>query len=247
VTTPTGSAQHYEALLAEHYTWMMGGIEACLAKARGLLDATGLAALPRGAKVLDLGCGPGYHARVLAEAGLEVIAVDDSPGCLAELRVLCAGLNVLAIAASLTDLQHFRARAPFDALLCAGDTLPHLADADAVASLIDSTAALLAPGGRLVLEFREQSSNLSGADAVLTTRASRDRIMQCVLHYEPERVQVTDLVHEWTGDAWQTRQSSYFKLRLTGEQLTQLATAAGLQLVLDTMRAGQRTLVYASA
>lgn len=37
-----------------------------------------IAALPHGARVLDLGCGPGHHAARMADAGLEVLAVDGS-------------------------------------------------------------------------------------------------------------------------------------------------------------------------
>ncbi|MEL7098088.1 MAG: class I SAM-dependent methyltransferase [Pseudomonadota bacterium] len=35
-----------------------------------------LDALPQGARVLDLGCGPGFAARTMAEAGMRVLATD---------------------------------------------------------------------------------------------------------------------------------------------------------------------------
>ncbi|KIN62317.1 putative methyltransferase [Sulfitobacter noctilucicola] len=37
-----------------------------------------VASLPKGAHVLDLGCGPGNYARLFAEAGLKVTAIDAS-------------------------------------------------------------------------------------------------------------------------------------------------------------------------
>ena len=37
-----------------------------------------LLALPRGARILDVGCGPGRHAVELAKAGLEVVGIDVS-------------------------------------------------------------------------------------------------------------------------------------------------------------------------
>lgn len=45
-------------------------------EAAGFLDF--VAAQPSGGAVLDLGCGPGHHARLMAEAGLDVTAVDAS-------------------------------------------------------------------------------------------------------------------------------------------------------------------------
>jgi SAM-dependent methyltransferase len=239
--------RHYETLLAEHYTWMMGGIEACLAKARGLIELAGLADLPAGQTALDLGCGPGYHARALAERGLRVVAVDTSPLCLAELATLCAGLPVTSLSGDLTDRATYAARGPFAAVLCVGDTLPHLASVAEVAALLQGIPSLLLPGGVLLLEFREQNRELAGPEAVLTTRSGRDRIMQCVLHYEPDRVQVTDVLHEWNGEAWARYQGSYHKLRLTGERVVELVIAAGLHVRLDTTHAGQRTLLFSRA
>ena len=46
------------------------------------------AALPAGARVLDLGCGPGFYARWLAGQGFEVEAWDASAGMVARARTL---------------------------------------------------------------------------------------------------------------------------------------------------------------
>jgi 2-polyprenyl-3-methyl-5-hydroxy-6-metoxy-1,4-benzoquinol methylase len=188
---------------------MMGGAERCLSSARELLD---FAPLPTsGGMALDLGCGAGFHARALAERGMSVVAVDSSTDLLAELRDVCAGLDVEAISGDLTDLEALERRGPFSAILCVGDTLTHLETHDAVNRLVDAAARRLAPDGVLVFEFREQPQTMSANDSVFTVRSDRDRIMQCVLHFEPDRVWVTDVVHEWDGQAWQTIKSTYPK------------------------------------
>ncbi|HXR93486.1 MAG TPA: hypothetical protein VN750_24725, partial [Steroidobacteraceae bacterium] len=104
-------------------------------------------------------------------------------------------------------------------------------------------ARLLSPAGLLILEFREQPRDLSGQDAVLTLRAERDRNMQCVLHYEPECVWVTDVVHEWADGKWRVVKCSYPKLRLWAARIVARAAAAGLQVRSDSLRAGRRVLV----
>lgn len=43
-----------------------------------------VAALPKGARVLDLGCGGGQEAAAMQAAGLRVTAVDGAPGLAAE-------------------------------------------------------------------------------------------------------------------------------------------------------------------
>jgi hypothetical protein len=106
--------------------------------------------------------------------------------------------------------------------------------------------AVLSPGSGLTLEFREQPRELAGQDAVFTVRADRDRIMQCVLHFEPGRIWVTDVVHEWNASAWQSKKSSYPKLRLTSDEIVRQAQAAGLTLKLSEIRAGKRILAFRS-
>ncbi len=235
--------EHYRSLLAVRYTWMMGGLESGLADARELLESVG-ASRPGAGTVLDLGCGPGFHARALAASGKRVIAVDNSEALLGELREVCAGLDVAPLHAELSDVERYAAAGPFAGILCVGDTLTHLRSLYVVDELIDDLSRLLLPGGWLILEFREQPRDLSGQDAVLTLRADRDRIMQCVLHFEPECVWVTDVVHEWADGKWRVMKSSYPKLRLSAARIGARAAAAGLQLRSDTLRAGRRVLAF---
>ena len=234
---------HYRSLLASRYTWMLGGLERCLASARELLDSAGVLAI--GGTALDLGCGPGYHAKALAEAGAHVIAVDNNEDLLRELRAVCAGLDVVPVLAELSDPSSFAAHAPFSTILCVGDTITHLGSVQDVETLLTHSARLLATEGTLVLEFREQPRDLHGQGAVLTLRAERDRIMQCVLHFEPERVWITDVVHEWTGDRWEVFRSTYPKLRLNAGWIVSRAAEVGLQVRGDLTRAGRRVLVLA--
>ena len=208
---------HYESLLASRYTWMMGGAEQCAANARSLLDAARLSACESAGIALDLGSGPGYHAKALAQRGFRVIAVDVSESCLQELRADCAGLNVETILGELTDPTTYSRQGPFTAILCVGDTLTHLSSTDDVNRLLHTSFDLLAPNGVLLLDFREQP--VDAKNTIFTTRAERDRIMQCMLQLEPARVWVTDIVHEWTGDRWTTIQSTYPKLRLSGDEI----------------------------
>jgi len=231
--------EHYESLLAARYTWMMGGAERCASNAQALLDSI---TLPSSGVALDLGSGPGYHAKVLAKRGYRVVAVDISESCLKELREDCAGLNVETVTGELTDRDRYSKQGPFAAILCVGDTLTHLNHRDDVSRLLDISFDLLAPRGVLLLEFREQRSDAK--NALFTTRAERDRIMQCQLQFEPERVWVTDVVHEWAGDRWHTLQSTYAKLRLSGDALVAKATAAGHTVKLDETRSGRRVLAF---
>ncbi len=234
---------HYDELLGERYTWMMGGAAACQSNARALFDAAGIVA-KHGDIALDLGAGAGFHARTLAERGFEVIAVDTNVALLHELSEVCAGFGVAPVHGDLLDDRTYRGRAPFALILCAGDTLAHLGDHEDVSRLIDLAASLLAPGGALLLQFREQAANVRPQDCSFVVRSERDRIMECILHFEAERVWVTDVVHEWSGQLWRTIRSTYPKLRLSVDEIVADAMSAGLSEAANTTIARQKLLVF---
>jgi rhodanese-related sulfurtransferase len=102
--------------------------------------------LPRGGTVLDVACGRGRHALLLASAGFEVRAIDRDPASLAFLRATAERLR-LALTAEAIDLET--------------DPPPHLSQGayDLIAvfnylhrPLVPALRAALKPGGRLFYE-----------------------------------------------------------------------------------------------
>jgi len=68
-------ADHYDALLAEHYTWMSGDFAGAVAAQRSLLNS--LAISPSGSRqAVDLGSGPGYQSIALAELSFRDLTPD---------------------------------------------------------------------------------------------------------------------------------------------------------------------------
>jgi SAM-dependent methyltransferase len=100
--------------------------------------------------VLDAACGSGGHALALAEWGYQAVGADASPAMIELARAKAGAAPGVAFhVAGLGDLaSRFP---PFDAVLCLGNSLPHLlTEADLRAALADM-AACLRPGGLLVL------------------------------------------------------------------------------------------------
>jgi SAM-dependent methyltransferase len=212
-------ARHYEELLAEHYTWMFGvPFDAKVAEQRALMEALGLRA--QHGTVVDLGCGPGFQAVALACLGYSrVVAVDTSQTLLNELGEHRGDLPIEAVLADLRHVRRLVKPGAADAIVCMGDTLTHLDSRAEVSRLFAGAYVALAPGGLLILTFRDLSIELIGLDRFLPVRADADRIMTCVLDYEPEAVVVNDLVHVREGNGWSLRKSSYRKLRLAADML----------------------------
>jgi SAM-dependent methyltransferase len=226
---------HYEGLLAQHYTWMLGAdFDELVEEQRRLLGSCGAGLSDQLSVALDIGCGSGIHSVALAQLGHgTVLGVDVSQTLIAELASraarfpairavyadVCVGLDAIVDAGSIATA------------VCMGDTLPHLPDAVAVRRLIDDVFLALRPGGLFITSFRDLTIPLSGADRFILVRSDEDRIMTCFLEDEGDAVRVHDLVHSKDASgAWQLSKSSYRKLRIAPTWITDQLRDAGFEV-----------------
>jgi SAM-dependent methyltransferase len=112
---------------------------------------------PRGVEsVLDVACGGGLQSIALAELGYRVTGVDVSPGMIAEGRRNAArrGVSVEWVLGDWHDLGELFAE-PFDAAICWGNSLSHVADADDLAAVLREMAAVTRPDGVCSVQLRD--------------------------------------------------------------------------------------------
>jgi SAM-dependent methyltransferase len=105
-------------------------------------------------RVLDAACGSGGHALWLAGQGYDVVGTDASPVmiALAKRKASNAGLDVCFETTDLSGLPNLTGLAPRDAVLCLGNSLPHLLTQDALIDALRAMGSALRPGGLLVLQ-----------------------------------------------------------------------------------------------
>jgi SAM-dependent methyltransferase len=128
-------------------------------------------------RVLDAACGTGMHAIELARRGYAAAGADLSAGMIerAAANAAAAGVQVRFEQAGFGDLAG--KFSGFDALLCLGNSLPHLLTSQAMALALSDFAACLRPGGLLLVQNRN-------FDAVL---AHQERWMAPEYHHAGER------------------------------------------------------------
>ncbi|HEX4243003.1 MAG TPA: class I SAM-dependent methyltransferase [Steroidobacteraceae bacterium] len=225
----TSVDEHYARHLGPVYAWMMGGVEAALARAAAEIDALELPDRGTGcASAIDLGAGFGAHALTLARRGWSVLAIDGCALLLDELESSRAGLPVRAVEADLMRFREFQ-REPAGLILCLGDTLTHLASRGAVEALLDEIAAALAPGGVFATTFRDYVSAPHRGDArFIHVRSDANRILTCMIEDAPESVTVHDLLHLREEGGWRLAVSSYSKLKLDPRWLAAKLEERGL-------------------
>ncbi|WP_019810338.1 class I SAM-dependent methyltransferase [Saccharomonospora halophila] len=137
-----------------HSTWY---VERFRSMARAGDDLAGEARLvdamvPRGARILDAGCGPGRVGAALAAAGHDVVGVDGDPVLIEAAEEDHPGPRWLVGDLAELDLPARGLSRPFDAVVCAGNVLPFCAPSTR-GEVLRRLHAHLAPGGRAALGF----------------------------------------------------------------------------------------------
>jgi ubiquinone/menaquinone biosynthesis C-methylase UbiE len=107
----------------------------------------------RARRVLDVACGTGCHALALAQRGYEVVGTDISAGMVERARqnAEAAATAVSFVQAGFGELREV-VGAPFDALLCLGNSLPSVPDNEALGRALEDMAQVLTPGGLLFIQ-----------------------------------------------------------------------------------------------
>lgn len=117
-------------------------------------------------QILDAACGTGMHALALAKAGYQVAGADFSAEMIkkAQLNAASAGLEMQFETTGFGSLASVFGESHFDAVLCLGNSLPHLIqDEDIDFTLIDFFACLK-PGGLLLIQNRNFDSVMQKRD-----------------------------------------------------------------------------------
>jgi SAM-dependent methyltransferase len=225
----TSAREHYQRVLAPHYSRMFGDFDAKVAEQQAVLERLRITPWRAGALAVDLGCGSGFQSIALARLGFRVLAVDFTADLLSELETRA---TALAVDTFLGDIRDAATLLPddVDVTVCMGDTLSHLDRHADVTALFQGVASRFRRGGRLVLGFRDLSVELHGLDRAVPVRASDDLVASCFLEYGPDVVTVHDLL--WVRDAqgWTFRKGAYRKLRLSASDVATRLEHAGFKV-----------------
>jgi hypothetical protein len=102
---------------------------------------------------------------------------------------------------------------------------------------------VLEGGGALVLEFRDATRELEGADRAIPLRMEDERIMAAFLEYEADRINVHDMVFVRDADGWTMHKSAYAKLRLGEKKIHNLLKRTGYRIASSEENTGIVTVV----
>lgn len=190
-------------------------------------------------RVLDAACGTGQHVIALAKKGLDVTGADLSSEMIAVARANAstANLNLRFEPVGFGNLAGTFGAASFNAVLCLGNSLPHLLTPADLADALQDFASCLAPGGILILQNRNFDAVLAKRSRWMEpeTHAGDDRewVFQRFYDFEPDgliRFNIVTLTRE-AGKDWHASLTATHLRPQTHAELTTALAAAGFSSV----------------
>jgi SAM-dependent methyltransferase len=156
--------------------------------------------------VLDAACGTGHHALALARRGYEVVGADLSQAMVQRARqnAAAAGLDVAFEVAGLGSLSSLGQT--FDAVICLGNSLPHLLTGQAVDEAMADFHAVLQPGGLLVAQNRNFDRVWAEQERFMSPQTYREGQQEWIFlrfyDFHPETVTFNMIRLRREADGW---------------------------------------------
>lgn len=148
-TLPGVAGPHWsDAVFTEHFFALVrpGGPRIAATEVAFLQEALGLGS---GSTVIDVGCGDGWHAQLLAERGLRVVGLDSSEPMIRRATEL-AEQNGVRVRWMLGDVRQRVVDETFDAVVCLGTSFGY-DDEPTNRKMMHAMRDLVRVGGRLAL------------------------------------------------------------------------------------------------
>ena len=185
-------------------------------------------------RVLDAACGTGMHAIALAERGYTVVGTDLSSGMIerARLNATAADVEVRFKVAGFDGLSE-QVGSGFDAVLCLGNSLPHLLTPSDLEDAVSDFAACLRPGGAVLIQNRNFDLVLAQQERWMDPQSHREGEAEWFFlrfyDFLPDGLVAFNVVtlHRQGVGSWSQRISSTQLWPLRHEELTRALEGAG--------------------
>lgn len=165
-------------------------------------------------KILDLACGTGKHSIFFAKCGYEVTGVDNSRKMIEIAKKSTRGLYTVKFIKANFLVVYPRVKEKFDAIICLGNSLPHLLSKNALRKTLQNIGKLLNPEGIVIFQNRNYdkilSQNLRFMSPNITFRKNERIIFFRVLDFCKNKIIFNLVTYREKGGVWSFQTKSTF-------------------------------------
>lgn len=180
--------------------------------------------------IVELGCGTGTLASILAARGYQITAVDLSPDMLSVAAEKCEGLNVQLVC---QDMSRLALPEQVDAVICCLDSLNYVTKPALVQRTFQRVFSALKPGGLFLFDVKTPFA-LEGADGQVYIDENEE--VYCVWRGEYDKRRRIcsygiDLFALQDNGSWWRDGEYHEEYAYTMEELTSWLSDAGFQRI----------------
>ena len=186
--------------------------------------------------ILDTACGTGWHAIALAQKGYRAAGCDASPQMIERARANAAEgqVEVRFEVAGFNRLDVFREN--FDALLCLGNSLPHLLSQEELVRALRQMRGRLYEGGVLILHNLNYDLRTKKQPRFFAANGHADALVWRFADYGPEYITFHTALFERKAEeenrekaSWSVQVNSTLQRPLLEKDLDEALARAGFQ------------------
>jgi SAM-dependent methyltransferase len=233
--------EHYDNHLGNFYSWYTGDFEKNKDSFKALCVDSDIKPYDSGCAI-DLGAGNGIQTIALADLGFKVKAIDFNRQLIDELKSRIGNLPIDVFNDDIKNVGKYSTPKP-ELIVCCGDTLTHLDSFAEIEMLIKDSFDILIPNGRLILTFRDYSTELADTNRFIPVKSDSQRILTCFIEYFVDKLRVTDLLHEFENGNWIQKVSSYYKTRISRDLVLGYLIASGFKIKFDNVANRMITII----
>jgi len=180
--------------------------------------------------VLDCACGTGHHIMMFKQLGYDVKGSDLSPAMITKARANLKERNLDA-PLKISDFKELNKNFDerFDAVICVGNSLPHLLSDEDLTLALTEMNAVLNENGILILEQRNYDKLLKDKKRFFPVSFRENEVFFYVLDFLPSEI-IFNIINVNTSDqTFQTYTTTYNALKM--DKLKELLYNSGFQII----------------
>jgi ubiquinone/menaquinone biosynthesis C-methylase UbiE len=180
--------------------------------------------------VLDCACGTGHHVMMLKNMGYDIKGSDLSPAMINKARTNLKDKN-LDIPLKISDFKHLQKNfgEKFDAVICVGNSLPHLLTDEDLTLALNEMNAVLKENGILILEQRNYDKLLKDKKRFFPVAFRENDVFFYVLDFFPSEIIFNIININTSTQALDTYTTKYNALKM--DKLKELLHTSGFQII----------------